>query len=45
VTPSLTGEIFAGQTDQLILAMSQAVTAHTAISARLHMLPDGMDAH
>ena len=29
VTPSLSGEIFTGQTDQLTLAMSQAVTVNT----------------
>ena len=30
MTPTLTGEIYTGQTDQLTLAMSQGVTVNTA---------------
>jgi phage baseplate assembly protein gpV len=44
VTPSLAGEIFAGQTDALTLAMSQAVTVDTAGGSPALMLSDGATA-
>ena len=44
VTPSLTGEIFAGQTDQITLAMSQAVTIKTTSGSPTLSLSDGATA-
>ena len=41
VTPSLTGEIFTGQTDQLTLAMSQAVTVNATNGSPTLNLSDG----
>jgi T5SS/PEP-CTERM-associated repeat protein len=41
VTPSLTGEIFTAQTDQITLAMSQAVTVDTTNGAPTLSLSDG----
>ena len=41
VTPSLSGEIFTGQTDHLMLAMSQGVTVDTTIGSPTLSLSDG----
>jgi hypothetical protein len=44
VTPSLTGDIFTGQTDQIVLTMSQAVTVDTANGSPTLSLSDGATA-
>ena len=44
MTPSLTGEIFTGQTDQITLAMSQAVTINTTNGSPTLSLSDGATA-
>ena len=41
MTPSLYGEIFTGQTDQLTLTMSQAVTVNTTNGSPTLRLSDG----
>ena len=44
ITPSLTGEIFTGQTDQFTLALSQGVTVNTTGGSPMLSLSDGASA-